>query len=161
MVREIGSWRYFLLNCPWDMEGSENICGTGEGICANLSIKFYVIDGIKIGKKRIGLFLSGRINTVLQSAFFKLANIIPEEHAIKINRAFAKLLMVRWLIRLYRWTTMQSMPVHKTDLFEIEVPRVLEGTLKMKGLFTPEVKAVEDVVDFVKNIQAKSKCSGR
>ena len=40
------------------------------------NIKFYTIDGIKIGKE-IGL--GGRINTVLQSAFFKLAEIIPEE----------------------------------------------------------------------------------
>lgn len=49
-------------------------------INANHDIKFYTIDGIKIGKE-IGL--GGRINTVLQSAFFKLSGIIPEEDAIK------------------------------------------------------------------------------
>ena len=38
------------------------------------NIKFYTIDGVKIGKE-IGL--GGRINTILQAAFFKLANIIP------------------------------------------------------------------------------------
>ena len=46
-----------------------------------------MIDGIKIGKE-IGL--GGRINTVLQSAFFKLANIIPEEQAIELMKAAAK-----------------------------------------------------------------------
>ena len=47
---------------------------------ADHNINFYTIDGIKIGKE-IGL--GGRINTVLQSAFFKLANIIPAEDAIQ------------------------------------------------------------------------------
>ena len=45
---------------------------------AEHNVKFYIIDGIKLGKE-IGL--GGRINTVLQSAFFKLANIIPEDEA--------------------------------------------------------------------------------
>ncbi len=47
---------------------------------AEHNVKFYIIDGIKLGKE-IGL--GGRINTVLQSAFFKLANIIPEDEAIQ------------------------------------------------------------------------------
>ncbi len=78
----------FLLNCPWDMEGIEkHLPGQVKAFIANHNIKFYVIDGIKIGKE-IGL--GGRINTVLQSAFFKLANIIPEEHAIELMKAAAK-----------------------------------------------------------------------
>ena len=47
---------------------------------AENNIKFYTINGIQIGKE-VGL--GNRINTVLQSAFFKLANIIPIEDAIK------------------------------------------------------------------------------
>lgn len=47
-------------------------------ILADRKINFYTIDGIKIGKE-IGL--GGRINTVLQSAFFKIADIIPAEKA--------------------------------------------------------------------------------
>ncbi len=47
-------------------------------ILAERHINFYIIDGIKIGKE-IGL--GGRINTVLQSAFFKIADIIPAEDA--------------------------------------------------------------------------------
>lgn len=45
-------------------------------ILAERHINFYTIDGIKIGKE-IGL--GGRINTVLQSAFFKIADIIPAD----------------------------------------------------------------------------------
>ena len=77
-LKEGGS---FLLNCPWNVEElSERLPGKMKRILATRNINFYTIDGIKIGKE-IGL--GGRINTVLQSAFFKLSGIIPEEDAIK------------------------------------------------------------------------------
>ena len=62
------------------MEGLDRTSsGTGKSITLpTTTFKFYTIDGIKIGKE-IGL--GGRINTVLQSAFFKLANIIPEDRS--------------------------------------------------------------------------------
>ena len=56
-------------------------------ILATRNINFYTIDGIKIGKE-IGL--GGRINTVLQSAFFKIADIIPAEKAKELMKAAAK-----------------------------------------------------------------------
>ena len=88
MVQELVDGGTFLLNCPWDMEGIEkHLPGQVKRFMAEHNIKFYVIDGIKIGKE-IGL--GGRINTVLQSAFFKLANIIPEEQAIDLMKAAAK-----------------------------------------------------------------------
>ena len=88
MVQELVDGGTFLLNCPWDMEGIEkHLPGQVKAFIANHNIKFYVIDGIKIGKE-IGL--GQRINTVLQSAFFKLANIIPEEQAIDLMKAAAK-----------------------------------------------------------------------
>ncbi len=75
-LKEGGS---FLLNCPWDIdELSERLPGKMKKILADRKINFYTIDGIKIGKE-IGL--GGRINTVLQSAFFKIADIIPAEKA--------------------------------------------------------------------------------
>ena len=75
-LKEGGS---FLLNCPWDIdELSKRLPGKMKKILAERKINFYTIDGIKIGKE-IGL--GGRINTVLQSAFFKIADIIPAEEA--------------------------------------------------------------------------------
>ena len=47
---------------------------------ANHNIKFYTIDAVDIAEE-IGL--GGRINMIMQSAFFKLANIIPVEEAVK------------------------------------------------------------------------------
>ena len=84
-LKEGGS---FLLNCPWDTEElSERLPGKMKKILAKRHINFYTIDGIKIGKE-IGL--GGRINTVLQSAFFKIADIIPADKAKELMKAAAK-----------------------------------------------------------------------
>ena len=84
-LKEGGS---FLLNCPWETEElSERLPGKMKKILAERHINFYTIDGIKIGKE-IGL--GGRINTVLQSAFFKIADIIPADKAKELMKAAAK-----------------------------------------------------------------------
>ena len=84
-LKEGGS---FLLNCPWDTEElSERLPGKMKKILVERHINFYTIDGIKIGKE-IGL--GGRINTVLQSAFFKIADIIPADKAKELMKAAAK-----------------------------------------------------------------------
>ncbi len=81
IVEDVKKGGTFLLNCQWsDEELEQHLPGSVKRLIANNNIKFYTIDGIKIGKE-IGL--GGRINTVLQSAFFKLAKILPEEDAIK------------------------------------------------------------------------------
>ncbi len=81
MVQELEDGGSFLLNCSWNMdEIEEHLPGQMKRYMAEHNIKFYVIDGISIGKE-IGL--GGRINTILQAAFFKLANIIPVDKAVK------------------------------------------------------------------------------
>ena len=73
--------------------------GQVKAYIADHNIKFYTIDGIKIGKE-IGL--GGRINTVLQSAFFKLASIIPEEEAIDLMKKLRRLPTEERATRSYR-----------------------------------------------------------
>lgn len=82
MVSDVKEGGVFLLNCPWKSieELEENIPGQVRRHIAQNNINFYVIDGFGIGKE-IGL--GSRINTILQSAFFKLADIIPYEDAVK------------------------------------------------------------------------------
>jgi pyruvate-ferredoxin/flavodoxin oxidoreductase len=81
MVQDVKPGGVFLLNCSWDKDELEtHLPGQVKRYIAENNIQFYTIDGVKIGKE-IGL--GNRINTVLQSAFFKLANIIPAEDAIK------------------------------------------------------------------------------
>ena len=152
MVQELVDGGTFLLNCPWDMEGIEkHLPGQVKAFIANHNIKFYVIDGIKIGKE-IGL--GGRINTVLQSAFFKLANIIPEEHAIELMKAAAKASYGKKGDKIVQMNY-DAIDAGAKQVVEIEVPESWKDA-EDEGLFTPEVKGGrEDVVDFVKNIQAK------
>ena len=81
MVEDIKAGGTFLLNCQWDAAEIEaHLPAKDKRYIAKNNIKFYIIDGVKIGKE-IGL--GGRINTVLQSAFFKLADIIPINEAVK------------------------------------------------------------------------------
>ncbi len=81
MVTDVKPGGVFLLNCSWTPEELEvHLPGQVKRYIAENNIQFYTIDGVKIGKE-IGL--GNRINTVLQSAFFKLANIIPADEAIQ------------------------------------------------------------------------------
>jgi len=81
MVQDLKDGGTFLLNTHWTMEELENeLPGQVKAYMAKHNINFYTINGFKIGKE-IGL--GGRINTILQSAFFSLAKIIPAEDAIK------------------------------------------------------------------------------
>ena len=71
----------FLLNCTWTAdELEEHLPGQIKRYIAENNIKFYIIDAVKIAQE-IGL--GGRINMIMQSAFFKLADIIPVEDAVK------------------------------------------------------------------------------
>ncbi len=89
MVQDLKDGGTFLLNCPWDMEDLEkHMPGQAKKYIADHNIKMYVIDGVKIGIET-GMGAT-RINTILQSAFFKLAAIIPEAEAIELMKAAAK-----------------------------------------------------------------------
>ncbi|NLP28277.1 MAG: pyruvate:ferredoxin (flavodoxin) oxidoreductase [Clostridia bacterium] len=71
----------FLLNSMWDKDEIENhIPAKMKRYIAEHNINFYTINAVKIAQE-IGL--GGRINMIMQAAFFKLANIIPLEDAIK------------------------------------------------------------------------------
>ncbi|HHW99002.1 MAG TPA: pyruvate:ferredoxin (flavodoxin) oxidoreductase [Firmicutes bacterium] len=71
----------FLLNSPWTLEEMEHeLPASMRRTIAQKKLRFYNIDAVKIAQD-IGL--GGRINTVLQAAFFKIARVIPEEDAFR------------------------------------------------------------------------------
>ena len=79
IVEDLKEGGSFLLNCPWSGEELDHrLPAKMKKQLADKHINFYTIDGIKLGKE-IGL--GTRINTILQSAFFKIADIIPAEDA--------------------------------------------------------------------------------
>ena len=77
----------FLLNCQWSAdELEERLPAKVKRDLARKKANFYIVDAVSIARR---LGLGGRTNTVLQSAFFKLANIIPLEDAIKYMKEAA------------------------------------------------------------------------
>ncbi len=71
----------FLLNCPWNAEElDKELPGQLKRYLATNDIQFYTIDAVKIASE-IGL--GGRINMIMQAAFFKLTGVIPVDDAVK------------------------------------------------------------------------------
>lgn len=75
MVEDVKPGGTFLLNCSWsDEQLEEKLPASVKGYIARNDINFYVCDAVSIARE---LGLGGRTNTVLQAAFFKLANVLP------------------------------------------------------------------------------------
>ena len=153
MVQELVDGGTFLLNCAWDMEGLEkHLPGQVKAFIANHNIKFYTIDGVKIGIET-GMGPT-RINTILQSAFFKLTGIIPEEQAIDLMKAAAKATYGRKGDDVVQknWAAIDA---GAKQVVEITVPESWKDA-EDEGLhMTHATEGRQDVVDFVNNIQAK------
>jgi len=78
----------FLLNCQWsDEELEANLPASMKQMIAKKHIKFYAIDAIDLAAK-VGM--GNRINTIMQAAFFKLAEVIPYDQADEYMKQYAK-----------------------------------------------------------------------
>ena len=88
MVSSLKDGGTFLLNCPWDEAQLETeLPASMKQLLAKKNIKFYTIDAISLAAK-VGM--GNRINTIMQAAFFKLADVIPYDDADKYMKAYAK-----------------------------------------------------------------------
>ncbi|MTI69765.1 MAG: pyruvate:ferredoxin (flavodoxin) oxidoreductase [Firmicutes bacterium] len=133
----------FVLNCPWNQEElEEKLPNNIKKEIAQKEANFYVIDAVKIAKD-IGL--GGRINMVMQSAFFKLAKVLPIEDAIKylkesIEKTYGK--------KGRKVVEMNFKAVEKglDGLMKIDVPEA------WKTLNIQEERNLEEP-EFVRNIQ--------
>ena len=77
-IKERGS---FLLNSPWSLKDMETeLPDPMKRTIAHKKLAFYNIDAVKIAAE---LGLGGRINMIMQAAFFHIANVIPPEEAFK------------------------------------------------------------------------------
>ena len=148
MVQELKDGGTFLLNCGWSMDEIEqHLPGQVKRYIAEHNIKFYTIDGISIGKE---LGLGGRINTVLQSAFFKLANIIPIDEAVKYMKDAATASYGKKGEAVVKMNH-DAIDRGLTGLVEIKVPENWKNAqdVELNKKVTGDRK---DVVDFVNNI---------
>ena len=148
MVQELKDGGTFLLNCGWSMEEIEQrLPGQVKRYIAEHNIKFYIIDGISIGKE---LGLGGRINTVLQSAFFKLANIIPIDEAVKYMKDAATASYGKKGEAVVKMNH-DAIDRGLTGLVEIKVPESWKNA-QDEEIHKKVSGDRKDVVDFVNNI---------
>ena len=93
MTKDIKDGGTFLLNTGWTAEElNERLPAKVKADLAKKHVRFYTVDGVKIARE---LGLRNRFSMVLQAAFFKLANIIPIDEAVKymkeaVVKSFAK-----------------------------------------------------------------------
>ena len=150
MVQELVDGGTFLLNCPWpDEEIGDHLPGQMKKFIADHNIKFYVIDGVKIGIAT-GMGPT-RINTILQSAFFKLSGIIPEEHAIQLMKDAAQKTYGRkgQDIVEKNWAAIEE---GAKQVREFQVPADWKNCGD-EGLSFKKHEGSGPVIDFVNNIQ--------
>ena len=88
IVQDVKPGGTFLLNCQWTPEEVEaNLPAKAKKYIAENDIQFYIVNAIDKARE-IGM--GKRTNTILQSAFFVLAKILPIDKAIEYMKAYAK-----------------------------------------------------------------------
>ena len=153
MSQELVDGGTFLLNCSWNAEELEtHIPPQVKKFIYDHKINFYTIDGVKIGIET-GMGPT-RINTILQSAFFKLANIIPEEDAIGYMKTAAEKTYGRKGRDVVEknWAAIDA---GAKNVVKVDVPESWGQAEGEEYDVVVATGARQDVVDFVNNIQVK------
>ncbi|MGN2347488.1 pyruvate:ferredoxin (flavodoxin) oxidoreductase [Clostridium cagae] len=133
----------FLLNTIWTPEElEEKLPASYKRFMANNNIKFYTLNAVAIAQE-IGL--GGRINMIMQSAFFKLANIIPVEDAVKYLKDSV---VTSYGKKGEKVVNMNNAAIDKgvESIVEIKLPEA------WKTVKDEEVAPLKNASEFVKNI---------
>ncbi|MDR1638333.1 MAG: pyruvate:ferredoxin (flavodoxin) oxidoreductase, partial [Clostridiales bacterium] len=145
MLSDLKDGGIFLLNAIWTPEElDEKLPAQMKNYIAQHNIRFYIINGTDLAKE-IGL--GNRINTILQSAFFKLANIIPIEDAVGYMK---KAIVSSYGKKGEKIINMNyaAVDVGVEKIVEVKVPESWATTTQEKET----TSAIDEVPDFVKNI---------
>ena len=100
MVQDVKPGGVFMINCQWSDEELENhLNAEAKKYIADNNIQLYTINAID---KAIEIGMGKRTNTILQSAFFKLADVMPIDQAVEYMKAAAKKFTARRATMLFR-----------------------------------------------------------
>lgn len=145
----------FLLNCTWTAEElADKLPGSMKRYLAEKNINFYTLDAIGIAQE-IGL--GGRINMIMQSAFFKIADIIPVEDAVAyLKEAVVKSYSNKGekVVRMNH----AAIDVGVSKIVKIAIPenwKNAEDSVRHQETFAcacSDTAAKQAVPDFIKNI---------
>ncbi|HOR85001.1 MAG TPA: pyruvate:ferredoxin (flavodoxin) oxidoreductase [Bacillota bacterium] len=132
----------FVLNCQWSVEElEEKLPGNMKKYLADHKIKFYIINATDIA---VGIGLRNRINMIMQSAFFKLANVIPLDDAVKyLKESLAETYGKKGdkIIKM----NYKAVDAGTDALVEVKVPASWSNA-------SEEAAAAIDAPDFIKNV---------
>ena len=151
MVQELVDGGTFLLNCTWSKDEVEkHIPGQVKKYMAEHNIKFYIINGVKIGIET-GMGPT-RINTILQSAFFTLTGIIPKEQANKLMKDAAQKTYGRKGEDVVKknWAAIDA---GANAFEEVEVKKEWANCADEGLEFKMKTEGRKDILDFVNNVQ--------
>jgi len=150
MVSSLRDGGTFLLNCQWEPEELDaQLPAKMKQLLAKKNAKFYIINAVKLAAQ-VGM--GGRINTIMQAAFFKLADIIPYDDADKYMKAYAKKTYGKKgdAVVQKNW---DAIDIAISGLREVKVPA--EWANAATGAVPVSVEATEYFNDIVKPILAQ------
>ena len=150
IVQEIRDGGTFLLNTPFKTasELADILPGNVKQYLANHNISFYVIDAVSIAKE-IGL--EGRVNTILQSSFFQLADIIPSDQAIELMKEAAKKTYERKGQKIVEMNY-QAIDRGSKEVVKIDIPSEW-GDSQVSSSQAKITSSRKDLEDFINAIQ--------
>lgn len=149
MVQDLKDGGTFLLNCYWKEEELEQyIPGQVKRYIAQHHIRFYIIDAIRIGKE-IGL--NNKISTILQAAFFRLANLLPPEEARRLMKEAAETSYRKKGSKVIRMNY-DAIDRGMEDVTEVKAPQqwLAAGYESLDEKLLPDYP---EIIDYVENIQ--------
>ena len=150
MVSKVKDGGVFLLNSPWSAEEMDKqLPAKMKQQLAKKHVRFYNIDAIDLALK-VGM--GNRINTIMQAAFFKLAEVIPYEQADEYMKAYAKKTYGKKgdAIVKKNW---DAIDIAISGLVEIKVPQ--EWANATTGAEPVKIKSTEYFQNFVEPILAQ------
>ena len=148
MVQDVKPGGTFLLNCQWGVdELDERLPGQVKRYIADNNVNFYIINGVKLGKET---GMGSRINTILQSAFFKLANVIDFNDALGYMKAAAEASYAKKGMDIVEknWAAIDA---GHQNIVKVDVPEAWK-TAADTAIGSAKVEGEGKLVDFVNNI---------
>jgi pyruvate-ferredoxin/flavodoxin oxidoreductase len=129
----------FLINCPWSPEEVfSHFTRKMQETLIDRKVKVYTIDAYKLARN---LGLGDKINTIMQTAFFKIAGIVPEQRAIELIKEHIKQQFQRKGDLIVQFN-FKAVDTALTNIYEVHVPAGKEDIT----ISAPEVKMIADSV---------------
>ncbi len=146
MLKNVVDGGTFLLTSTHDKDTVwENIPPKVQKQIIDKKLKFYVIDAVKIAEE-VGL--GGRINVIMQTAFFKISKIIDEKAAVEAIKEAVKKTYGKKGEKVVEMN-IRAVDMALTSIEEVEVPAEFTGKIEEKATVS------EDAPEFVKEVTAK------